>query len=290
MPLRTVRAPRPAAAALLAVLMLMAAACSLSDEELARQARNPEVASGADATGETASPPDEVGSDTTEVQVIAGLGAPIAQLIDGAGVPGLGDTSTAGVEVSADQQTCLEREASMLDPVDIRTLTTNGRFVDLTLSGTGIVSDAISSCIPPDVLGARIAEEYVTRLGADETKDEVHRVHPGGLDAETGDLVIELARRTADGVGPLPKPVTDAVDPCGNTHLEKLLINHYANEGYDFDGAACITFGFMPRITLSDLIDLGGLENFAERLSPTLTLDLEELLENCGPKKDAAPS
>lgn len=269
-----------------AVVLVVTTACSLSDEELARQARNPDVASSSEQPGETSSQPIQAETDASGVKVIAGLGAPIANRINGAGIPGLGDTSTAGIEVSPDQQACIEREASVLEPEDIRIITNHGRFVDLTLSGSGIVRDAISTCIPADMLAERLAEEYLTRLGAEEDTDpKFTECITGGLEDDTGALVFEVARKTADGVGPLPRPVTEAVDPCGSPHLEKLLVNHYANEGYDFDGATCITFGFIGRMTLSDLLDWGGVANFEERLSPILALDMQELVEGCGPKK-----
>lgn len=272
------------------MLLILATGCALSDEEAARQARNSAVAdAAADGTTTADAQADTGETPTREVKVIAGLGAPLATLIDRAGVPGLGDNSPQGVEVSADQQGCLEREASGLDPDDLRTLTTRGGFGDLSLAGGAIVTDAISACVSAEFVAERLADSYVTRLGVDESVDPAFAscianelTQPSGDASGTGELIVAVAQLTGAETTELPRPVSEAADPCGVPHLDQLLVTHYTGEGHDADVASCISFGLLERLSLSDVLHLGGVTKFEEQLSPTLTLDLEELLEGCG--------
>ncbi|MEZ5381846.1 MAG: hypothetical protein R2754_08640 [Microthrixaceae bacterium] len=267
------------------VLVLSASSCSLA-EEAKGASPTPDSRQTAAGTAGDSGPPEP----STTLQVIAGLGAPLAALVDGAGVPGLGDSSTTGTEVSPEQQSCLEREASTLPPEDLRTITTNGAFGDLSLPGASIVRNAISTCLPDDVLAARISEEYVAWMNAtpqpgdepDPKLAEFTTCIQGGLADNGGELIVQVAKLTATDVNPRPEPIREIVDPCANPLMEQRLINELANEGYDYDGAACITFGFLGRTTVSDYLDYGGLEG---ELPPILAIDLKELRENCGPPK-----
>ena len=270
---------------LTALGMIVLSGCTLSDEDAARQARNPDVVtSTADGT-QTTAPSDTEVTASTMVKPVAGLGAPIALLISNAGVPGLGNTSMANVRVTPEQQACLEREASALEPTDLRTLTTNGGFVDLTVSGTVIVTKAINTCLPPKVLAERLGEEYAMRLRVDQRTDpKFTACITEQIRGESGRLVMEVARVAGRGGQKLPQPVKAVVDPCGNTHLESMLTDHYVRGGYSSTTAACMAFGFMPRITISDVLDQGGITNFEKQLSPTLALDLRDVTMECDPK------
>ena len=95
---------------------------------------------------------------------------------------------------------------------------------------------------------------------------------------------MEVARVAGRGGQKLPQPVKAVVDPCGNTHLESMLTYHYVRGGYSSTTAACMAFGFMPRITISDVLDQGGITNFEKQLSPTLALDLRDVTMECYPK------
>ena len=270
----------------IALGMLTLSGCTLSDEDAARQARNPDVVSSTAEGTQATAPSDTDVTASTMMKPVAGLGAPIALLINNAGVPGLGNTSMANVRVTPEQQACLEREASALERADLRTLTTNGGFVDLTVSGTVIVTKAINACLPPKVLAERLGEEYAMRLRVDKRTDpKFAACITEQIRGESGRLVMEVARVAGRGGQKLPQAVKAVVDPCGNTHLQRMLIDHYVRGGYSSTTASCMAFGFMPRITISDVLDEGGITNFEKQLSPTLALDLKDVTLECDPKK-----
>lgn len=224
----------------------------------------------------------------TTVKVLSGLGGPLADLVNGAGLPGLGDTSTTGTELSPDQRSCLERGASALPPEDVRIITSNGTFAELSVPGTGIVREAISACLADAFLAERISEEYVgwIKAGPREGEEPDPKIAEfttcigGGLTDNAGELIMDVAQRSAQQFDPRPEPVREIVDPCANPLMEKRLVNELANEGYDYDAAVCITFGFLGLTTMSDYLDYGGLDG---ELPPILAIDLKELRENCVP-------
>ena len=196
--------------------MLALSGCTLSDEDAARQARNPDVVSSTAEGTQATAPSDTDVTASTMMKPVAGLGAPIALLINNAGVPGLGNTSMANVRVTPEQQACLEREASALERADLRTLTTNGGFVDLTVSGTVIVTKAINACLPPKVLAERLGEEYAMRLRVDKRTDpKFAACITEQIRGESGRLVMEVARVAGRGGQKLPQAVKAVVDPKG---------------------------------------------------------------------------
>ena len=261
---------------------LAASGCA-PDDGSARQAPGSDAPPGA---GDAAQPSSQAGDgdgSTGGARVIAGLGAPLARLVDRAGLPGLGVTSTNGVSVSPEQQACLEREASALPPQDLRVVTAGGGLGELTPTGGTILATSIDRCLDAAFLGERLGEEYVIGLGADATLDPGFApCIAGELTDGTGALVTEVAREGSTATTDTPQAVTEVVDPCGATHLEKLLTDHYGGQGLDGEVASCVGLGLSERVSLSEVLDRGNVANLEAEFSPTLQLDLEDLLEQCG--------
>ena len=275
------------AAALLTVL-LAGPGCASGGDERARRAGSSDAPGTNDEVAQPGSQDTGVGASTGGTRVIAGLGGPLAQLVDRAGVPGLGETSTNGVAVSSEQRTCLERQASALPPQALSVVTAGGGLGELTPTGGTIVADAISRCVDAGFLGERLGEEYVIRLGLDATLDPGFATCIAGeLDGATGALVTEVARQSTGTTTELLGPVAEAVDPCGATHLVQLLTDHYAAQGLNAEAASCVGVGLAERVSLSEVLNSGSVAKLEAEFSPTLQLDLEDLFEQCGaPPRD----
>lgn len=202
-----------------------------------------------------------------------GLGS---KLGEGAGsLPGL-DSGSADNPFAPDVVSCLDEEAAGLSTTDADAIDNDEDFSALSPEGTRIVTAALDTCVPPDVVAELFSDEFFDSFGS-QPDPAFEKCLSSELDGQVGEILVESAKAADAGSEDIPQPVIDLLDACGDTVIGDLFLDEFESTGIPEDVAKCMADGLSGQLTMGDLIELGQ----GGELPPSLEAEIEALAESC---------